>query len=874
MLRVTDQVQTSIKLILPFFLLVTLAFGQEENPCNKDFKDSLTPMSKSFTDSLEGVTALGCVRKVKDLEFFEINETCDCFKPHLKDIKAQSVPVKDKHEEAGRALMSQYIKLTSDFAELSSLMPSLKHEKDIWKSCGISKPFELKSCNATDSNVAQKMKEMFSFYMDDNKYVGIKGYDEFSIDNIQNKLVKETQIYVKDWKRPQLDTGSCIHPSFNFFIQKKRMSNYLNSENRSYLKAAVLDDQLNEFNAAKESAFFRLFLNHHDGVKDTVGKSLLTKHWADLKPGESSDITQNSSLKSYLVSKLKNNCEAVNQKFDDLICNKDFNQYDKLVDDSNKFEEVLNITDNMSEDPDKLESELGMIKKICSVQKTVAGDLDKLYQSVTNSNVKPTVVLKNINEGSVMMSGKAKEINICQDICTEEKDRSGLCKIGNIDKALKEYDCHKDTKKDVDKCSFLTLLKEDDTMKKIEREYITKLRSGDNKDESSLKAIADALNKRNINVAAPSDDGDDLLSHFLKKSNDNPSEKVVKSNNDTTVEKEKSNFSSAQIKTREEAKERPIAKQERATQKVTQAPISQAKKTEIDMDSALNRLETAKGALSFGRSSRSGGSKGASGAGSDDNSVSAANDRLDNLMATLDTLQKDNSSLDNLIKNMNNQEYAANGANDALNSNGNYGRGGNNQLASNGITPVGSGVSGATPASGGSLPSQNSISNPSGGEYVGDIARTDLVGKSSTGVSSPDDGDFNAQSAPGVRKPANIDGDAGSSAISKLFQGRLEASKVADNTNTTQLVQVEIKKGVKEVNLAELLKNRDEINPGEAFILYEVIRNQKVEVTLIPTFSNYKGKRFFAGYRPLDINTSNRLLVDKLKAAKNLLTQN
>jgi hypothetical protein len=873
-LRVENRLRIVCVIIL-FFNFASFA-ATEVDPCHGKSGESTAPMDRSVASTLENITPQRCINSLDNFELFSKEETCDCFKDYTKEVKKKPLVSEDeKLNSTGMGLISNMVKLSKEFAEISAAMPSLADPKyGVLNSCSISKPFqfETKGCSTRNPATKERLKKLFSFYMKDNDITGVKGHDSFSLSNLKKKLKDETTMLLNANQKPGVDNGMCTHPSFDNFIKTKEIEKYFLPTNRKELYATIIDGQVNDLGRGpRKLAFFDLILSLNNGGEDKKGKELLIKEWGSIDPeGESWDITTSEKLKSYLAQKLKSKCDQINQQFETAICSNELSDLDRTIPEDEKFDYFVERSSTLIDNND-LEGSLGKVKTLCGTNKAGA-TLDDYWQTLTGSSKSPSENFNSQMLQSIDKSIYIQKSNLCEDICVKggEKGPDGFCKKRNIDDVIAQYKCDSVTDEEMKrKCGILKLLKEEGTIKEIEEV----LASSDLviKDPERYGSVSDKI-RYGVNTKKKNE----LLNQFLEIGKPDVKEES-KTANKPAKEDNNSRLSTPKVGKQDSVAPKPQESQPKQQKTARVKPnVDMNKQKQLDMDAALNRLETAKGSLSFGRSSkgRSGSSK-KSGSGTSSD-ITEANSRLDSLMATLDNLQKDNSSIDNLIKNMNNPAYGAGTGNDSNNGAGSsYTRRRPTQLANNGAAG-GAGSFGSAPSSAGGLPSESSISNPSGGEYVGDIARTDLVGKSSTGVSSPEDGDFSAQTAPGVRKPASLGrgGEAGSSDISKLFQGRLEASKVSDNTNTSNLVQVEVKKGVKEVNLAELLKNRDEINPGEAFILYEVVQNKKIEVTLIPTFSNYKGKRFFAGYRPLDVNGNNRILVEKLKAERNLLTQN
>lgn len=853
----------------------------EVNPCLKDTKASTAPLSLKLTETLESITPKGCIQKIENMDLFDSDETCSCFKPYYEDVKEINIASdEEKFEETGNALITKFQKLSTDFAQLATLMPSLANDSEIFESCGVERPFEFSGnqCNSNDPKVKQRMKKMFGFYLKDNETIGVRGSKQFSVDNLVDKLGKEIRLYTSSSAKPDMhNENHCVHPSMNFFVQKKEIDIYLNEKNRELLYNSVVLDSDNTFNSADDVSFFNLLKMNNDGTVDREGLSLLKSEWSTIGPEKNSgDITNSNKLKSYLKKKLINRCNDINKDVKEAVCSDKINKLDLNITKNNKFDHILNIVDSGKLEGDDLITGLGSIKKICKSE-TNGKSINGVWESLTGLNELPSEIYSQNAKNAVKFTNELSEnLSLCSEICDNDgkKDDVGFCQKKDIDKLLVKYECKKLNSIDVSiekqKCDALSLLKEEGTIKEIEvalKQYDLK-----EKDPETYASIADNIRMRNSKT-----DGKDLLSRFLdrkgRKSKEGNSEKKVESQVSVADRREdskkeihddvKQSDSSINEEQRSQTPINKVAKQTANTQK------------DINVDSAIKRFESTNAKLSFGRSKNRNSSANSKKSKMINSSMSSANDKLNSLMSTLDEIRKDNENISSIINNKDQKAYSAKTLNPESQSRNRSQRRANSPSNDTSL----SGNSGLNTSPFGNVASSNSSrSNGTGSsqiqEHVGDIARTDLIGKSSTGVSSPEDGDIKSQTAPGVRAPASVGKKASSSAISKLFQGNLESSSISDNTSNRKLVKVEVKDGVKEVNLAELLKNRDEINPGEAFILYELVNKRKVEVTLIPTFSNYKGKRFFAGYRPLDINKSNKILVDKLKAEKNLLTQN
>ena len=867
---------------LALLLLLQLSsLAVEVNPCIKDTKASTAPLSLKLTKTLESITPKGCIQKIENMDLFDSDETCSCFKPYYEDVKPVNIASdEEKFEETGNALMTKFQKLSTDFAQLATLMPSLANDAEIFESCGVERPFEFSGnqCNSNDPKVKQRMKKMFGFYLKDNETIGVKGSNQFSVDNLVDKLGKEIRLYTSPYAKPDIHNENlCVHPSMNFFVQKKEIDIYLNEKNRELLYNSVVLDSDNTFNSADDVSFFNLLKMNNDGTVDKKGLNLLKSEWNTIGPEKNSgEITSSNKLKSYLKKKLINRCNDINKEVKEAVCSDKINKLDLNITKNNKFDHILNIIDSGKLESDDIVAGLGSIKKICKSE-TNGESINRVWESLTGVNDLPSEVYSQNAKNAVKFTNEmSKNLNLCSEICETDgqKDDVGFCKKKDIDKLLANYQCKSLDSTDVSieklKCDALSLLKEEGTIKEIEvalKQYDLKER-----DPEAYASIADHIRMRNSKTG-----GKDLLSRFLdrkgRKAKDDNSKKKVETQESIASISEESKQTNHDVTKKSDS----LIKEEQSSQAPINKVAKQAAHTQkdINVDSAIKRFESTSANLSFGGSKNRNASTNSKKSKTINNSMSSANDKLNSLMSTLDELRKDNENISSIINNKDQKAYSAKTLNPESQSRSRSQRRANSPSSDTSL----SGNSGLNTSPFGNVANSNSSRNNGTGpsqiqEPIGDIARTDLIGKSSTGVSSPEDGDIKSQTAPGVRAPASVSKRASSSAISKLFQGSLESSSISDNTNNSKLVKVEVKDGVKEVNLAELLKNRDEISPGEAFILYELVNKRKVEVTLIPTFSNYKGKRFFAGYRPLDINKSNKILVDKLKAEKNLLTQN
>jgi len=869
--------------ILLIFLLASSGVFAESNPCVGS-SNSLEILSNDFESNINRVSGYDCIEQINNLDFDDYRESCNCLKPHFENIKSMPlISDKEKHENVGKFVIGKIETMSEDFAILDSLMPSLKDSKELANICNVDNLLSFDGCGLPNQQAMNKIKKIFGFHLDKNIKLGVMGSNTFSIENLRNKIVKETRVKLDKTAPADFKTSYCEHPSFNFkFLGSKIFNSFKDNDKKSDLYKAIFENEYNDEKMVADQQVFKLFFKEVDGSVDTKGIQLLKSNWKSFGNSSTSDISSSKNVRDFIEDKLKRKCVFIKNEINKLSCNEDISHYGKNIEEKDKKFKIEDIAMDISDTSENLSTKLGEIKGICqrnsnmpiykdydNLLKPIKGDIDNPTTAYQGATLEATNEVYNITDLFSPGEKKEGEGGTCEDLCVQpiKLDNTGFCIKQPLDEVMKKFDCANKDTKHKKKCAYLSLMEENQVVDKIQDVYAEL--SDSEKNSEKGKSLLEQLRIRGVSVTK----NNELLDKFLNVKKPETTKEIAKAPSDSTKPKTTSLNTIKVGKTPNEPKQQTSQPTQKAKVKVAKTNPAQ---TAIDMDAALNRLESSGSSLSFGRSSKgkSKGSKYKKG----DSDISSASKKLDGLLSTLDDLRKDNSDIDNILANMGTTPYqASTGNNGGLPSSS--GSGYSNRLASNSVpgnyVSSGSGGAGSVSGAPGSGFGDNGLSNPSGGSYVGDIARTDLVGKSSTGVSSPEDGDLQAQSAPGVRGPTSVRGGSSSSSpISQLFQGQIEASNIQDNTKASDLIEVEISRGVKEVNLAELLKNRDEINPGEAFILYEVVGQRKVEVTLIPTFSNFKGKRFFAGYRPLDVNGSNKILVDKLKAEKNLLTQN
>ncbi|EQC52778.1 hypothetical protein M901_0944 [Bacteriovorax sp. DB6_IX] len=876
-------------LIFSFSLFSISAFAEIE-PCIKG--NALEVLNSSMEKNINDFTGYSCFQKINDYEFGDYRETCGCFKPQFENI--QSVPLiseEEKHKDIGKYIIANIEKLSVDFATLDSLMPSLNESQDLQNVCNIDNLLSFDKCGLPKSESLQKIEKMFGFHLKKNEELGIEGKEKFSVSNLKEKIVKEVRIKLDKTAKVDFKTPYCEHPSFSFKFMGSNIANsFKDDDKKKMLFKALFENDFNAEKSVADNQIFELFFKDAKNGVDTDGIALLKKNWNSFGSSKSENITDSPEVLAFLENKLKGRCGALKEEINKLSCDVDISHYGKNIKDDEKQLKIEDIALDVTDNKQDLTKKIGEIKGICTRNSNMPmfKDYDSLIAPLKADFVSPNAAYGNqtkeslssidvINEIFSVDDGKSEKKTGCEDLCLqpEQLDATGFCVKRPIDEVMKKFDCDNPSDTNKQKCDYLSLMKEDEVITNIQDEIANM--SSEERNSDQAKTLFEQLRIRGVSINR----NNKLLDKFLNV-------KRVSSADNKIVEKKgadnlKSTTPQNKLDVVRVGSGPDAGPNNRGVERMSvQSSVrpstgqSSAQKTVVDMDSALKRLETAKSSLSFGGKRRGG--KGSSSSSDNLNDMDKASQKIDGLLATLDDLRKDNSDLDRLISDLDTK--VTNPEDGTFSSSGpgssyRAGRGSGGFPQGTQVASRGPGYGSAGTSGSGGF-GDNGLGQGGASSQTGDIVRTDLIGKSSTGVASPEDGDRMAQSAAGVRQPASVGASSqgSSSAISKLFQGKIEASSVQNNNRASELVQVEVSEGVKEVNLSELLKNRDEINPGEAFILYELIDNRKVEVTLIPTFSNYKGKRFFAGYRPLDVNQSNRILVNKLKAEKNLLTQN
>lgn len=868
-MKYQELIQFLFLSFLPFF-----SHGQEELlPCEN--KSLPATLDNQFQKDIEKISGIECFNKLNDFEFYYSTEVCDCLKPQFENVNEEKViEDQEKYDEIGKSLVAAVLDLSKDVAELDHLVPSLNKKSEWRNSCNLNKILSFESCQG-NSKKMKRLESIFDFYKKDEDTLGLKGFDKFSVPNLIDKFKREARIRLDKTYNSNHESDVCLHPSYDFRYEIKRAQNAFLPKNKDTFYSAIFDGELNHMVNFRALSIFNTILGHKNRENDPKGRDILLRNWESFGKYDSGDITNSDEVINYLDKKLQKRCDKLTKEIDSLACNMEIDNYEKdFSDEDYIMSSMLDITYVDLEKAD-IGKKIGQMKTLCQPAKEIKKEenFDLRLKEILGIYDSPSEAIASLRiqsvsrlDGITYMFSESKSRK-CEGLCKTpvELDSTGYCVMEPVDTLLDKHQCLNPPEifpkimtlysYSMEKCDYLNFLKEEELVNEIQDEAET-IRSSRPAELAASDVTLEKITQHNVSPVKKNK----LLDTFL----DGPVEKQP-----VAEELKKDDLSKEVVvdnKTEENNAQSSSQEDEEALPNQQALSFSKEGKQQNNMpnDIAVNNLRNLEGSLSFGKSQGGKASSKPTEGDLGSDQIRSARKRVDKLLDSLDKVRKDNEDLGQMIA-------------DARRSEGsNF----STRPAPFSPSPVPSTVTPSSiPYRGSSSPFSNS---PLGGEVFGDnplvqdgavntgeVVRTDLVGKSSTGISSPEDGDFKTQTAEGVKRGSE---DSTVSPIAQLFQGTLDSSKVSDSKSNQKLIEVEVVEGTREVNLAELLKNRDEINPGEAFVLYELVDNRKVAVTLVPSFTSYRGKRSFAGYRPLEINKSNKSLVNKLRALENFMS--
>lgn len=815
--------------------------------------------------TLTDLTVLSCIEKYQNFEFDSTDDACECTKSYdtgesrpSKNSYSRTYPEDKAYNEAGKILKGKIFEFSNILLGLDDV--NQLSGTNIGHQCNLLEVTTKISCLGDFSKAkklfAPLMEKMDEVYLEKEEYKGPE--------SIRKRLEDYFMAVAQgEYQKGEGSQNNCIAPNLNSKLAKRRIKLELESRELNNSENPIV-------NLIRES-----ISSHPDFASQLESQSL-------------NEILKNHDIQKSIGQKIDSLCTNLAKELEGVACTDDYSGGFDI--DKDEFFESVSIAEDAATEKDSIEV-IKQMNSICKPQsfkiksKPIANFWDEKFKIPS-----PVAYEANHYSAALEASTQLEKYGVCGVICENPNPpyAVGGCQRKDVNKQYAELNCdsilNDVTNTDVasiESCRYLKLFQTLEVSDEIDAILASDIKEESSSGTRENKRINSPTNRKS-NFASS------LLGKFLAKK---PSSKVSRPQQIATMTDDSATKTNrTKEKTETVAANPPSQIQGNLAMKVEKksrpSNISEAQvNSSLRMrnsgrriqndNSSDERVRVASGVTSSRSSSRDFNNpfmKKSDG-------IDVANDKLQDLMSKLGQMESENKKFESLANNMKRKKLS-----EALPTRG-----------SRRIAPLGSydeyGVAVNPENSIGNpppLPRGNSFSNR---EEEGITSRTDLLGDDATGITSPEDGDVSMQASlgrggkvPGTlgsssarsRSPASLkrgsseSGD--SSAISKLFQGKIAGNSVAP-VDKDNLVEVKIPDRVKEVNLAEVLKNRNEIKPGEPFVLYEVQRGRKIKVTLIPTFSKLGRRRIFTGYRPLKVNSRNKFLVDKLKAQKNLFVQ-
>lgn len=813
-------------------------------------------LESQVAGSVEELAPYHCVNKYNNFEFTTedtIGEFCDCTKKNPFKIKDYG-PKDDeeKIKQVGDYLISEVIDLAEKIDDMSNEISVEELEgmgQAFPESCNLPKMFDNLSNNCKNSNRLNVMYQSFLNKIDPGfkELYDLKEYAKFDPKFLSSQI--EKIINIKSGEQVKSGTSnSCIPPYL--------MNNSIDKNLYHKVSYFAAKGELSKLNSMKDDFY------NNDKKKEVVAKSM---------------------------TELGNYCEKLSNNIFKYSCDEDLSKLRKVTDDGKLNDKIFSI-DTSNSNTDNISKNIGEINYLCksrAVDISESENFDNLLKSFSYTGNSFGLSAKIAD--SLHYQNVAKDKNFCSSLCSDSSPYSGAgCKFKDL-KDLESKYCQSSSEAINEvKCSIVLQQKMRQTTIEI-NDSMAGLSSEDKK-----KVYNDFMK----------DDHKKKLGYLLTNTKDHGSEKSIKSlffgKKSDAQKKEmpkivaESNVASSVSQSSEDSKSQMLAKNDRKNaqdqksdnnqsgqRQVSQNGISNSNGANIqnaNQNSNLNSTAGFGGSISFSRSVSSVGNKnnssesfhGVNSSGlksmgmkrseGETRALNRINDLYKELNASENRLSKLADQLDSSMTNSSDN-------NDRRYSKAKVNRGGAYQQNSYSGDPLPS--SQFTPGQARRAAS-TSATNPSSDSEGGEKNRmpTDIVGRSVTGVSASEE---RAQARPSGAISAKIN----SSAISQLFAGELDRSNVQYQGRATAsgIKKIRVPEINSKIDLSDLLKNRDEISPGEPFILFEVRNGKSIEVTLIPTYSEFNGKKSFSGYKALSINSNNKELVQKIFASKNLLTE-
>jgi hypothetical protein len=811
---------------ISLLIIISISIVQAA-PCPSADK-STRPLSNRQHHTLSSLTLSKCFDDYSDFEsesFASIDGLCKCQNKFKEASKLKSwVSDEEKLEAWGNGVINEVQKITLLLSQLDTILGDRKSSINM-NACKVEKLFA-PQCAQGQASLSQKRLEMaFKSYMDKTQNFGVASKKKFTVNNFIDKLQTETQVYLGG-EGVNAKSNSCLPQDYNSKI----------------FEMSIFDDGK---------------LNHNAYVNSTLGKLIpLEKLVENLDSSKDFISRDQISGLNFVNKKLNGLCEKVANDIKKISCPQkpdilDIDNNVSAASASNFIDSVQK--DKLNTDVSYMESVLQRGQYLCSEKKRLGtkftdsktGALDKALTDnfklqAYGDDAKATEILGRILDTNYRdtFGVYTASNNVCSAICVDGEvapyDQLG-CKLKDLNKLKSELKCGSLDNINPVACKTIKVL---DSVKNWEMKIAEtkKLYESGELTDNDLEKISKFI--PNINSYVKESKSSSLVSKFFSKK-----ESRIKSGNSSKTNAENlaagdedvSSFLSV-----DKPQDEVIDKEQDTTLEITRIRETHNQQQNHGVVTTTTK--------SSGTSAVTEASKRISRLIQDIDRMTAdthslndyvrslkdVKDQPENLKSDMTTIAK--KSVSNVDESQNRRPSTKKSFNSNFNKNVNR----------DFVVADGGGVGEPLPVK----------------EY-NQIKRTDIVGDKATGISSTDESIY-------VKK-----GDAGPnhiSQISKLFAGELDKNKVG-NDSSKELVEIQVE-STQEISLPDLLKNRDEIVPGQAFVIYEYKYGRKVAVTLVPTFAKVSGREFFSGYRPLDVTSQNRELVSRLKAVDNLLVRN
>lgn len=830
--------------IIIFILFSKLAIA--EITCPK-VVNSLT------NDNMNSILALApnfCISKYQNFEFEDgVDGYCNC----QLEKKWDNVPVKEfvskdqKLKEVGDAFLYELLSVSQVISEISNEftqedlenlgveypdkcnLPDFLSEKNL--SCnGVRLPDEYieKVFGSLSNNIPDVLKHEF----------GVKENDKFSLKNLSTKIQNTIEILNGD-KAASGQTQKCLPPKFNKAV-------YNSSSVSLY---SVIPQTVNEFDPS------------------LINSDILNKFHND-------DVVVKKKLVSKAFSIIEGRCIAVKKNLNQLIC-KTPEKLKLPVTNSNIEASLINL------DTDSSKIDLvtvGRLKSACMEKNKMPLDsenlnvqiIKKIVPKLENNNMSAQSNLEISLKGFVNFTDGFSEANLCKDICQTSgaypKSGCDFKKLSEIEEKFCTGGVESFSQEQSMICSFVEVEKLNQSKEEIVKSlaHLT-----DDEVKSYIETNFEGKKKKSIasmiKVDRTSKNENSIKNLFFKNRDEKLVPKIAQAVAQNLEVEQSKEIVDQKISGRKEIKKISSINDEVTTSPsvvvVAKVPAKiVAEATPFTMSSAgTNRsFETAnvfsskphtksKSNLDYKKSHEM-----ISERLNETQRLSDLADRISNSQKRVYTM------MNKLSQSQDSKPIESEGR---IRNSPNYRNVASRNQDLRPSSQIYTNSDGGTGAQ--SVNTQEEVKS-----QRGSVVATDLVGRSVTGVSATDERSTSAQGA--LKQYSSGKGEL--SSISKLFMGELDKRSVSTtSSNISQLQRVLIPNQLDKVDLVALLKNKDEIKPGEPFILYEIERGEKVEVTLVPTFSEFANKKSFTGYRPINVNRVNQYLVDKIRAHKNLI---